>query len=232
MDTTESITDDADFVTVPTLTADSEEGPVSTISPDTSVTESVSTAAPMNNTITVDQDILLRSIPRTDIVDETETATADDDAYIIPIKIILPVTHVHAVPENNTFERFEFIVLRTGDPHYHEHLPNDFPDVLLPDNQTFEGNGTDFENVTVVSSDGRTLVDQEGYRYQRTKLNQIPNELGDVVHEFEDITEVRTFDAPATTARNSKESVEPMGENDEKYDEHYGKILKWIHYYL
>lgn len=60
----------------------------------------------------------------------------DDSAYIIPIKIILPVAHVHAVPENGTYEQFNYILLQTNDSTYHGHLSNDKPDILHVQNAT------------------------------------------------------------------------------------------------
>lgn len=58
---------------------------------------------------------------------------SDDSAYIIPIKIILPAPHIHARPDNGTFEQFNYILLQTNDSAYHAHLANDKPDILYPE---------------------------------------------------------------------------------------------------
>lgn len=70
----------------------------------------------------------------TELVNDSDTY--DDSAYIIPIKIILPIPHIHAVPENGTFEQFNYILLQTNDSAYHGHLANDKPDILYPQNVT------------------------------------------------------------------------------------------------
>lgn len=57
---------------------------------------------------------------------------SDDSAYIIPIKIILPAPHIHAGPDNGTFQQFNYILLQTNDSAYHAHLANDKPDILYP----------------------------------------------------------------------------------------------------
>lgn len=70
---------------------------------------------------------------------EEYTDTVDNstyDSYVVPLKIILPVEHVHKIAENGSFARFNYILLKVDDPTYHEHIKNsDKSDLLLPVNE-------------------------------------------------------------------------------------------------
>lgn len=68
--------------------------------------------------------------------------TINDDSYKIPLQFVVPAEHAHLevhpesdpANETNTTEefyiKFKFMVLRSGDPDYHGHLPNDQPERL------------------------------------------------------------------------------------------------------
>lgn len=199
--------------------------------------------------------------------DETTDSSESNEAYEIPLKIILPVAHVHAHAQGNgTFERFNYILLKVNDSAYHEHFAYDKPLHLFPVNgstnnttptsvdstserdnltqtTTFSGDNEIHRNVqnTRNRSDVVLLADREGYRYQRGKLHQILNETGEVVAEFEDINYAR-IEVPemksnrvASSARKLQlegTTEEPDAANDDAYDQHYGKMLQWIHYHL
>lgn len=64
------------------------------------------------------------------------SSNEDDDAYIIPIRIILPVVHVHAIPENSTFTQYNYIILQTNDTSYHQHVDTDKSDILIPEDRS------------------------------------------------------------------------------------------------
>lgn len=64
------------------------------------------------------------------------TLNEDDNAYIIPIKIILPITHIHKISENDSFVQYDYILLQTNDTSYHAHFNNDKPVILFPENKT------------------------------------------------------------------------------------------------
>lgn len=204
--------------------------------------------------------------------DGESTDSQSDEAYAIPLKIILPVPHVHAfAPENGTFQRFNYILLKVNDSAFHEHFAYDKPLHLFPvsdrtvdrstttptsvdstseQDSVTETQTTPFDNDNEIyrndqstkdPSDMVVLTDSEGYRYQRGKLHRILNEAGDVVAEFEDINYARV-DVPemklnrvAPSARElqlDRTTEEPIAANDDAYDQHYGKMLQWIHYHL
>lgn len=187
-----------------------------------------------------------------DILDVIEP---DDAAYIIPIKIILPAPHIHAMPDNSTFEQFNYILLQTNDSSYHAHLANDKPDILFPQNGTRaetttptnhaelelvangSGSGSDSEagGEPDIANITANLVDSEGFQYQRTKKYQILNDDGGVVIEFEEVAALRPVETPiVTTAKSTaRQQSDPASNSaEEQYDEHYSKILQWIPYKL
>lgn len=206
--------------------------------------------------------------------DDDTTDNQSNEAYAIPLKIILPVPHVHALaPENGTFQRFNYILLKVNDSAFHEHFAYDKPMHLYPLSESTnnsssssipntttptDGDSTserdNFTQTTPFGSDNEiyrnyhnsdasvVLTDSEGYRYQRGKLHQILNESGDVVNEFEDIQYARIEEPDMKSNRdvsNARElqldrttTEEPVAANDDAYDQHYGKMLQWIHYHL
>lgn len=211
--------------------------------------------------------------------DESTESSESNEAYVIPLKIILPVPHVHTVaPENGTFQRFNYILLKINDSAFHEHFAYDKPLHLFPLSESTSSSSsssisidttpTSADSTSERDSDTQTtpfgsdneiyrhrdrhtrnqsdtavlLTDSEGYRYQRGKLHQILNETGDIVAEFEDISPARV-EVPAEMNSNRVISSarelqfdgtteEPVAANDDAYDEHYGKMLQWIHYHL
>lgn len=220
--------------------------------------------------------------------DETTESSESNEAYEIPLKIILPVPHVHAnvnAPDNGTFERYNYILLKVNDSAFHEHFAYDKPLHLFPVSQsmpssstsgnTSDGSSISISTTTPTSTDKTStseqdnvtqsttpygsdneiyrrrsanqsdsialLSDSEGYRYQRGKLHQILNETGDIVAEFEDIHYAH-IEVPETNSNRvvsggrelqfDATTEEPIAANDDAYDQHYGKMLQWIHYHL
>lgn len=194
----------------------------------------------------------------TEIFDSSET---QDSSYIIPIKIILPAPHIHAVPGNGTFEQFNYILLLTNDSSYHGHLDNGAPDILYPMNVSpidykpptneIDVEETDIGNNSNGSGSGAgpisdlinttnvivNLVDSDGYQYQRTKKYRILDKNGDLAIEYEEIAAFRPKDETnvATTTVSSVGRQQNEAESNmasEQYDDHYSKILQWISYKL
>lgn len=154
----------------------------------------------------------------TEFLDINET---NDSAYIIPIKIILPAPHIHAIPGNGTFEQFNYILLQTNDSAYHGHLETGKPDILYPQNGTHAASKPptndieveEFDIVNCTNGNGRgsgsgpipehnvpnitvNLVDSEGYQYQRTRQYQILDDSGNVAVEYEEVAAVRPKEEP------------------------------------
>lgn len=82
----------------------------------------------------------------TSIPDDNDTDSSNYSSYIIPLKIILPVEHVHKSNTNDTFERFNYILLKVDDASYHEHIFSDNPDILVP----FNVNQTTSKNISSI----------------------------------------------------------------------------------
>lgn len=71
----------------------------------------------------------------TSIIDDSNSDIESSSyaSYIVPLKIILPVEHVHKTKhDNGSFERFNYILLKVDDASYHEHIYSDNSDFLLP----------------------------------------------------------------------------------------------------
>lgn len=58
--------------------------------------------------------------------------STSDAPYVIPLKIILPVEHVHKSKTNNSYVRYNYILLKMDDITYHEHIPTDNMEILFP----------------------------------------------------------------------------------------------------
>lgn len=58
--------------------------------------------------------------------------STSDAPYVIPLKIILPVEHVHKSAANNSYVRYNYILLKVDDIAYHEHIPSDNTEILFP----------------------------------------------------------------------------------------------------
>lgn len=74
-------------------------------------------------------------IHRNNFTDE-ELSNPEDKAYVIPIRVILPIEHAHAEPltsdENieSIYLKYNYLMLKTNDITYHEHLDTDRPEKL------------------------------------------------------------------------------------------------------
>lgn len=145
--------------------------------------------------------------------DSSDVESSSYASYVIPLKIILPVEHVHKSEKNGSFERFNYILLKVDDATYHEHISSDNTDFLLPVDEKFNAatmkpdsdsekeNHTDDNIPNALDADGKKsiakpmqngegdtiLVDSQGYRYELGKHYQIMDEQGTAVVEFDDI---------------------------------------------
>lgn len=77
------------------------------------------------------------------IDDVIENESTSDAPYVIPLKIILPVEHVHKSKTNNTFVRYNYILLKVDDITYHEHIPSDNSEILFPVDNSQTSNPTE-----------------------------------------------------------------------------------------
>lgn len=63
---------------------------------------------------------------------DMDSDTSSDAPFVLPLKIILPVEHVHKSKANNSYVRYNYILLKVDDTAYHEHFPNDNTEILFP----------------------------------------------------------------------------------------------------
>lgn len=165
-----------------------------------------------------------------EFVDNSENSSYN--SYVIPLKIILPVEHVHK-SENESFKRYNYILLKVDDPTYHDHVHNDKSDYLLPVRENLDSTSptslfTDTDNVdtttdvlneiaqtkpidtltpdnaTKVANSNTVLIDPDGFRYALGKHYKINDDTGASVVEFDDIAMILP-ETPNT--KTEKESV-------------------------
>lgn len=141
--------------------------------------------------------------------------TSSDASYIIPLKILLPVDHVHKTPNSNSFERYNYILLNVDDISYHDHIHSDNPEILFPLNRSpehmtsalldddneattniqhiFDSEEKDNIGSDVIQTDKNNaiLVDSQGYRYELKDHFKIMNEQNGAVIEFDEIAAAR-----------------------------------------
>lgn len=106
----------------------------------------------------------------TSLDDSTEMDSSSYASYVVPLKIILPVEHVHKSAKNDSFERFNYILLKVDDVSYHEHINSDNSDILfpvrrntsLPTLTSASDNDSDIDSNTEASTMALNSVDSEG----------------------------------------------------------------------
>lgn len=174
---------------------------------------------------------------------------SDDDAYIIPIKVILHAEHVHqSSDDNGTFLKFNYILMQTNDTSYHGHFESDEHadrlKLLRTENVTFSTTAEPDVDSMPTSSVSPTmpvmdvLVDENGEQYEQINERTVVNDEGVVVSQYNEIAWKRRNDQEMyTQLRLSDEEIVEAdramsSESDQENDRHYSKILPWIHYYL
>lgn len=176
-----------------------------------------------------------------------ETNDSEDEAYIVPIKVILHAEHVHQSPsDNETFLKFNYILMRTNDTSYHGHFQTDEKAERLK--LITNENGTNIQlNVTneqddLISTSSVSpmdvLVNENGDQYNRINEQTIVNEDGVVVGRYNEIAWKRRDYQDITVLPNINENREAnadramSSESDQENDRHYSQILPWIHFNL
>ncbi|XP_037044500.1 uncharacterized protein LOC119080318 isoform X2 [Bradysia coprophila] len=179
-----------------------------------------------------------------------EINSSDDDAYIIPIKVILHAEHVHQSPDDNgTFLKFNYILMRTNDTSYHGHFDTDENAERLKlfrneDNRTdiqFNSTSEPDDSSTAPSSSISPLdvfVNENGDQYDRLNEQIIVNEDGVVVSRYNEIAWKRQNDHEVTAQPKDTIGQDESGDRamsseiDQENDRHYSQILPWIHFNL
>lgn len=146
--------------------------------------------------------------------DEDDVESSSFSSYVVPLKIILPIEHVHKSHAHKLlFERHNYILLEVDKLSYHEHIHSDDPEILFPlDKLTVSSNeltSTSVESTTIMQNiydaygneysfdstrsekNSVILVDSQGYQYELKGNYQIPNENSEAIVEFDEISVAR-----------------------------------------
>lgn len=194
--------------------------------------------------------------PRNPIVDNIESQTMDYSSYEIPLKIILPIEHVHKSIDDDSYTRYNYILLTDGDLNAHEHIYSDNPDVLIPvhaskygkvasflqSSNTNDESTTDNENnnpITPSDESSTALLDPLGFQFEVGKHYQIMDELNNTVVEFDDVKLARTHteendddvDTEHIVSYDDDEQARSKSNFDAKIlSEHYKKLNQWLNW--
>lgn len=117
-------------------------------------------------------------IHRNNFTDE-ENSSPEDKAYVIPIRVILPIEHAHAQPRtsdndlDSTYLKYNYLMLKTNDINYHEHLDTDRPEKLKALNNSLQS--LDLVEQTILSSEvindteslGRYIINNEEHHIKK-----------------------------------------------------------------
>lgn len=145
-----------------------------------------------------------------------DTATVSDDDFAIPLRIILPVEHVHHDPIKDSYMKYNYIILNTGDESFHGHH------VVANDDASEEvqrvEDVTDYHSLLNEIDGGGTelYVNRAGQIYQLLKRYQVEN-----VGEFNEVTLLETDivrDEPTITPINKQANLQ----------KHYDQLVQWL----
>uniref|UniRef100_A0A7G3AWX9 Putative selenoprotein p n=1 Tax=Lutzomyia longipalpis TaxID=7200 RepID=A0A7G3AWX9_LUTLO len=131
--------------------------------------------------------------------DDLEAERDGDEGFIIPIKVILPVEHIHHLGNQSTYTKYNYIVLRTDNATYHGHLNTDRGEKLTVDQNAINADGyfpSDNREVTTVQSlnfeeenekdfeeEKLIYVNDKRDQYQKIKTYKIPIENGQITFD-------------------------------------------------
>uniref|UniRef100_A0A1B0GHI3 Selenoprotein P N-terminal domain-containing protein n=2 Tax=Lutzomyia longipalpis TaxID=7200 RepID=A0A1B0GHI3_LUTLO len=171
--------------------------------------------------------------------DDLEAERDGDEGFIIPIKVILPVEHIHHLGNQSTYTKYNYIVLRTDNATYHGHLNTDRGEKLTVDQNAINADGyysTDNREVTTVQSlnfeeenekefeeEKLIYVNDKRDQYQKIKTYKIPIENGQIT--FDEVSPLLGEFEEFVTEVNSTQDIKQM-------DDHYEKLLQWLDYSL
>lgn len=201
---------------------------------------------------------------------ENETASSDsldliennesNEPFVVPLKIILPITHAHAfTPANGSYLQYNYIVLKMNDSAFHKHFDDDKPLHLFPlpndsvapttesddpfdttnETSTLNADASGENNFTRIIGRNESIVftDDEGIRYKVAAHHKILNDAGDIALEFDEFRydEQKQMIQVPPNYEISPESMETEGDEISTYDEnhiHYSKMMQWIYFQL
>lgn len=190
---------------------------------------------------------------------DAHTATESDySSYVIPLKIILPIEHVHKASDDQSFARYNYILLKVDDVAYHEHINSDNPDILIPvraenaaksaialqstsEHSASSDAGADntivdnTETMPAIQSNGNSiLIDPQGFRYELDRHYKIADDSDNVLVEFDDIKVAQTSQKERWNDFEPEQSA--VGADDEQFrsmsseilSAHYRKLYQWL----
>lgn len=141
-------------------------------------------------------------------------------------------------PNGTHYVKFDYILLRTNDTIAHDHLANDKPEILkITTDTTFDA--SPLTNATNATRK-HFVNEQTGQHFESKIEHTILDDQNKVAVQFDELTLVKKEEDEQIDAmlsgkhqQDAAAAVSPTSSDiDQKNDEHYGKILQWIHYNL
>ncbi|XP_059619637.1 selenoprotein P-like [Phlebotomus argentipes] len=170
-----------------------------------------------------------------ELLETTSQKQEDDEGFVIPIKVILPVEHIHHFGNQSTFTKYNYIILRTDNATFHGHLNSDRGERLTADHNSIP---TEYQEVTTVlppvgmledandtelEEEKVIFVNDKRDQYQKVKTYKIPSDNGQIM--FDEVSPVIGDFEEFFTEVNSTQDIKQM-------DDHYEKLLQWLDYTL
>lgn len=163
-------------------------------------------------------------------------------AFVLPLKIILPIRHAHAATSGNgSYQQYDYIILKLNDSAFHGHFDSDKPLHLFPlPNESSTPTADDIvsiddervaSNALSGSNDGENEIqriitrnksnvytDEEGFRYQKANEYKIVNETGDVVVEFDEFRYDQSDKVSVLPNREVEPEARELKSNENTYE--------------
>lgn len=196
-----------------------------------------------------------------ELIENNESKDVPNEEFIIPLKVILPLTHAHAVaPFNGSYLQYDHIIYQTNDSTIHKHFNDDKPLHLFPladesvtptteeialyddHNDTYIESHTDKNDIAKLNEQNvpKVFTDQDGFQYQWKMHRKVIDIDGKLVDEFDqfqykqnDKIVIPPAEMVSVELDESEIEVSPYTpEDDNENNIHYGRMMQWIYFQL
>lgn len=206
--------------------------------------------------ITGDHENIVFELNRTAPIDSVELIENDESSepFVVPLKIILPITHAHPfTPANGSYMQYDYIVLKINDSAFHQHFSDDKPLHLFPllndsvtpttesddpfdsrnETSTLHADTSGENEFKRINGQNESIVftDDEGIRYKVAEHHKILNDAGDIAFEFDEFRYDEQKEAILIPPNDEIKPESTERDSETRYDENtYDDSENHIHY--
>jgi hypothetical protein len=185
--------------------------------------DTLSTIDPTENEIDVGSEDIEDITNMLDLYKLENDKDSTTDNFIIPLRIIIPVNHIHYNDNNTSHELNEYIVLKTDDEDYHEHIVSQ-PKTIL---QEYNANVTNKDMDVSLKIGNKTITEIVEKLKSPVFANREHTLIYKILKSY-NISETVGFDELETVDFDIEKTVEMKIERDVK--SHYELLKKWLSY--